>query len=572
MSMCARSEVRCGNKIHQFKIVSIDAKLTRWRAPVGDRVDGVPSASPVPQIEIHFQNTKKHRRRNETGPIYPIMTIVHTPQLQHKSSATTTTTITTRDQWATERECAPYLVDLARLPESQKDHLRATGFLQKVSSSSSSRSGKKKKNPTTTSAGDEMIMEEEEIEEDQEEETIGLLTNAHVTYLHGIWERPLRYNFVSLDASRPWMIYWCLHASDLLLNVENNIDDNGDDDGDDADGRLPVRPVTLDEAERAVVALRLCWSSQSGSGGVGGGFGGGVGQLPHAATTYAAVLALSILASNGCNSALQFLHDIRPDLHHWFHITLIKGTTGAVRMHEDGEIDVRASYCVVAVSKLLNLPIAAPSSLIDFCRRCQTWEGGFGGEPGNEAHGGYAFCALATLRLLLLEDNVPLTDVIDVENLRFWLVRRQLGYEGGFSGRTNKLVDGCYSFWQGGALALLDQPYDYGMLERYVLLCGQDVHGGLRDKPSKGRDFYHSCYCLSGLSIAVHQHHNNNSGDGNNNPPPDEHFGRDIRIGRTHPAFNIQTRHVEYIQAQFADQPIHAATTPTTTTTTASSV
>ncbi len=27
--------------------------------------------------------------------------------------------------------------------------------------------------------------------------------------------------------------------------------------------------------------------------------------------------------------------------------------------------------------------------------------------------------------------------------------------EGGFNGRTNKLVDGCYSFWQGGVLPLL---------------------------------------------------------------------------------------------------------------------
>lgn len=27
--------------------------------------------------------------------------------------------------------------------------------------------------------------------------------------------------------------------------------------------------------------------------------------------------------------------------------------------------------------------------------------------------------------------------------------------EGGFMGRTNKLVDGCYSFWQGGIFPLL---------------------------------------------------------------------------------------------------------------------
>ena len=29
-------------------------------------------------------------------------------------------------------------------------------------------------------------------------------------------------------------------------------------------------------------------------------------------------------------------------------------------------------------------------------------------------------------------------------------------YEGGFCGRTNKLVDGCYTFWQGGAMAVLN--------------------------------------------------------------------------------------------------------------------
>ena len=28
-----------------------------------------------------------------------------------------------------------------------------------------------------------------------------------------------------------------------------------------------------------------------------------------------------------------------------------------------------------------------------------------------------------------------------------WVVFRQ-GVEGGFQGRTNKFVDGCYSFWQ----------------------------------------------------------------------------------------------------------------------------
>ena len=32
----------------------------------------------------------------------------------------------------------------------------------------------------------------------------------------------------------------------------------------------------------------------------------------------------------------------------------------------------------------------------------------------------------------------------------------------------------------------------------------QDARGGLIDKPGKSRDFYHTCYGLSGLSIAQH--------------------------------------------------------------------
>ena len=39
--------------------------------------------------------------------------------------------------------------------------------------------------------------------------------------------------------------------------------------------------------------------------------------------------------------------------------------------------------------------------------------------------------------------------------LQRWTANRQMKYEGGFQGRTNKLVDGCYSFWQGGAFPLI---------------------------------------------------------------------------------------------------------------------
>lgn len=93
-----------------------------------------------------------------------------------------------------------------------------------------------------------------------------------------------------------------------------------------------------------------------------------------------------------------------------------------------------------------------------------------------------------------------------------------MSVEGGFQGRTNKLVDGCYSFWQCALFPLLDRYYinaskykqheecndadsasntsilasdeggwmfDQKALQKYVLVCTQDKHGGLKDKPGK---------------------------------------------------------------------------------------
>jgi protein farnesyltransferase subunit beta len=40
---------------------------------------------------------------------------------------------------------------------------------------------------------------------------------------------------------------------------------------------------------------------------------------------------------------------------------------------------------------------------------CQTYEGGFGPAPNREAHGGYTYCAIASLHLLksLQKANIP---------------------------------------------------------------------------------------------------------------------------------------------------------------------
>lgn len=70
-------------------------------------------------------------------------------------------------------------------------------------------------------------------------------------------------------------------------------------------------------------------------------------------------------------------------------------------MHKDGEIDIRGVYCAVAVAQLTN--ILTPElfkNTPEWLAKCQTWEGGFGGCPGMEAHGGYTYCGLAALVIL----------------------------------------------------------------------------------------------------------------------------------------------------------------------------
>ena len=74
-------------------------------------------------------------------------------------------------------------------------------------------------------------------------------------------------------------------------------------------------------------------------------------------------------------------------------------------------------------------------------------------------------------------------------------------------------MDGCYSWWCGGLFAILSAMlpgsekkdlFNRVALQEYVLIAAQAQQGGLRDKPGKGADAYHSCYNLSGLAAAQH--------------------------------------------------------------------
>jgi prenyltransferase beta subunit len=181
-----------------------------------------------------------------------------------------------------------------------------------------------------------------------------------------------------------------------------------------------------------------------------GGFGGGPGQLPHLAPTYASVLSLCIINTE------ESLNIIDREKLREFIISLKDPNSKGFRMHKDGEVDIRGSYTALTVAKLLNIfDDEVTAGVAEHVLDCQTYEGGIGSNLGNEAHGGYAFCGLAAMTLLKKSHELHL------ESLAQWCTHRQMNFEGGFQGRTNKLVDACYSFWMGATIPLLHATLSY---------------------------------------------------------------------------------------------------------------
>lgn len=174
-----------------------------------------------------------------------------------------------------------------------------------------------------------------------------------------------------------------------------------------------------------------------------GGYGGGPGQIGHLATSYAAINALVTVSGEEALESIDRIGLIR-FLHN------LKQPDGSFAMHMDGEVDSRATYCALVILKLLNIrDELLLENVADWILSCQTYEGGFGSVPGSEAHGGYTFCCVASLCLLNQLRRANLSSLLR------WLTNKQLETEGGFCGRSNKLVDSCYSFWQGAVFPMI---------------------------------------------------------------------------------------------------------------------
>ncbi|KAK9871257.1 hypothetical protein WA026_011530 [Henosepilachna vigintioctopunctata] len=120
------------------------------------------------------------------------------------------------------------------------------------------------------------------------------------------------------------------------------------------------------------------------------------------------------------------------------------------------ESDMRFVFCAACISFILNDWSGVDiNKMIEYIRNCVSYEQAFGQTPGCEAHSGSTFCALASLYLSANMDQIPQPQKA---SLIRWLVNK---VNFGFSGRTNKPVDTCYSFWTGYRTGGLSKYEDY---------------------------------------------------------------------------------------------------------------
>ncbi|KAH8091781.1 terpenoid cyclases/Protein prenyltransferase [Cristinia sonorae] len=434
--------------------------------------------------------------------------------------------------------------------------------------------------------------------------------NAHLQYLLRNLRQGFPAHYISQSASQPWLIFWTLQGFCVL--------------GVGLDGQTKKQTV------ETLLAMQH----------PNGGFGGGPGQAAHLLPTYAAVCALAIAGQPGAGGGWDQID--RAKIYDFF--MSLKQPDGSFLVAHDAEVDVRGIYCLLAVATLLN--ILTPELVAgtpEFIASCQTYEGGFGNasfpgwalrgsviDPGiarpplGEAHGGYTFCGTASWVFLqpylATVYSLPsqVKPVINVKSLLRWCVQMQgISIElGGFKGRTNKLVDGCYSWWVGGCVGLVEGLMGSGSgskvdehadetkadqdgewddvddslsnrraLQEYVLYAGQHPAGGLIDKPPKSADAYHTLYCLSGLSAAQHRvlpsaQRRATLEAAWKDDPSSEHNalrkeaflsalswvedegtakfvgGPSNRVNATHPLFNLTVTHSEGIMGYFYKQTI----------------
>ena len=180
--------------------------------------------------------------------------------------------------------------------------------------------------------------------------------------------------------------------------------------------------------------------------------------------------------------------------------------TGAISATPEGETDLRFTFCAVAIYYILQghkFPTEfSPDKAAEYIYQCQTYEGGFAQKPFLEAHGGSTFCAVSSL--LLLKKEIP-----NKQKLIKWLCAKQDRLvdadfpASGFSGRSNKVPDSCYTFWIGSSLKMLNAEdlIDEEALENFLRDCQSDYGGFSKWRNMNTPDPLHSSLSLLGAGV-----------------------------------------------------------------------
>lgn len=240
---------------------------------------------------------------------------------------------------------------------------------------------------------------------------------------------------------------------------------------------------------------------------------------------------------------------------------VLSGNVGLREYEIEGGKDLRFCCCAAGIVHMLGngyeqedpSTMFDKKSLVDFITSCQSYEGGFSQGPYREAHSGLNYCAVGALSFLAMaspEGRSRLSpgrleeaygENVDLDACMQWMLHRQTTYidddedeadsqvdeeeinttetsitdpqdgsiepsnllNAGFDGRTNKLADTCYAFWNLGALAILGNEHliDKDRLRHYLLSKVQHSIGGFGKGVNEPPDVLHAYLGLATLSI-----------------------------------------------------------------------
>ncbi|KAF9890181.1 CAAX farnesyltransferase (FTase) subunit beta [Aspergillus nanangensis] len=248
-----------------------------------------------------------------------------------------------------------------------------------------------------------------------------------------------------------------------------------------------------------------------------GGFGGGHGQISHCASSYAAVLSLAMV---GGEEVFQLVD--RKAMWQW--LGRLKQPDGGFRLFEGGEEDVRGAYCSMVIISLLDLPLTLPPEAEARKYGLDSFTSGLSEYLARCTQGPRLFPPLYTA-----DDK-------------------------GMQVKHSKVV----------------YPVVPGRKPTVPTLSGK--LGGLRDKPGKHVDSYHTCYTLTGLSSAQYSHYYTDTSVSSGeefasafswrcHPTTTEEEGVNVfsegdRLAAFHPIYVIPHKAAESMRLWFENEPL----------------